>query len=129
MRPVDASNATTQSVYRLSPGRCEPSRSGQGFPVVRYIVLRAGSIAGVVQIPPPPCRQDSAYQLRASAAAVPCKLPVSVLKRIEGPNQCCGSVANQRQRTLPSCTESAIKEPRIPRSPPPTPTNTVFRYT
>src|ERR1044071_6585365 len=52
--------ATTQSVYRLSPGRTLPSRSGDGLPTATKIVLLALSEAGVIHTPPPPVFQASA---------------------------------------------------------------------
>src|SRR5438876_6934221 len=39
--PLVASIATTDSVQRLSPGRIEPSRSGDGFPIATNNVLLA----------------------------------------------------------------------------------------
>src|ERR687897_943284 len=41
-------------VYRLSPGRTLPSRSGEGLPVVKTTSPRSRSIAGACQTPPPP---------------------------------------------------------------------------
>src|SRR5712691_8739802 len=52
--------ATMQSVYRLSPGRTLPSRSGDGLPTETKMVFKSLSYAGVVQTPPPPVFQLSA---------------------------------------------------------------------
>src|SRR5947207_698521 len=49
------------SVQRLSPGRIEPSRSGDGLPIATNSVLVASSYAGVIHIEPPPVFQASAY--------------------------------------------------------------------
>src|SRR5207253_8407773 len=49
------------SVQRLSPGRIEPSRSGDGLPIATNSVLLASSYAGVIHIEPPPCCHASAY--------------------------------------------------------------------
>src|SRR6059058_4747195 len=59
--PVVASIAAIDSVQRLSPGRIEPSRSGDGLPIATNSVLLASSYAGVIHIEPPPCCQASAY--------------------------------------------------------------------
>src|SRR5690242_14124466 len=53
--------ATIDSVQRLSPGRMEPSRSGDGLPIATNRVLLASSYAGVIHIEPPPVFQASAY--------------------------------------------------------------------
>src|SRR4026209_2741858 len=52
---------TMASVYRLSPGRMLPSRSGEGLPTLTKIALSSLSYAGVVHTPPPPTFQASAY--------------------------------------------------------------------
>src|SRR2546430_5778760 len=49
------------SVHRLSPGRIEPSRSGDGLPMATNSVLVASSEAGVIHSEPPPVFQASAY--------------------------------------------------------------------
>src|SRR5213079_576361 len=41
--PLVASMATTDSVQRLSPGRIEPSRSGDGLPIATNSVFQASS--------------------------------------------------------------------------------------
>src|SRR5438876_646304 len=59
--PLVASMAAIDSVQRLSPGRIEPSRSGDGLPIATNSVLLASSYAGVIHIEPPPCCHASAY--------------------------------------------------------------------
>src|SRR5207245_2388956 len=59
--PLVASIATIDSVHRLSPGRMEPSRSGEGLPIATNSVLLASSYAGVIHTEPPPVFQASAY--------------------------------------------------------------------
>src|SRR5437899_9828073 len=49
------------SVHKLSPGRIEPSRSGDGLPIATNRVLVSASYAGVIHIEPPPVFQASAY--------------------------------------------------------------------
>src|SRR3954467_10331234 len=51
--PVFRSTATMESVYRLSPGRIAPYRSGEGLPTTKNAVLVLVSIAGVIHTPPP----------------------------------------------------------------------------
>src|SRR5678815_834999 len=53
--------ATIDSVHKLSPGRTAPSRSGEGLPILMYIIFVAGSYAGVIHMDPPPCIHASAY--------------------------------------------------------------------
>src|SRR5690349_5742995 len=59
--PLVASSATIDSVQRLSPGRTEPSRSGDGLPIATYRVFVTSSYAGVIHTEPPPVFQASAY--------------------------------------------------------------------
>ncbi len=51
--PVARSIATIESVYRLSPGRSVPYRSGEGLPATKNTVLVLRSTAGVIHTPPP----------------------------------------------------------------------------
>src|SRR5437773_12119218 len=53
--------ATIPSTQRLSPGRTEPSRSGDGLPIATNSVFVASSYAGVIHTEPPPVFQASAY--------------------------------------------------------------------
>src|SRR5881392_531242 len=59
--PLVASIATTLSLQRLSPGRIEPSRSGDGLPIATYSVLVASSYAGVIHMDAPPVFHASAF--------------------------------------------------------------------
>ena len=51
--PLSRSIATIELVYRLSPGRIAPYRSGDGLPTTKNTVRVFWSIAGVIHTPPP----------------------------------------------------------------------------
>src|SRR6185503_3307001 len=51
--PVRASSASTEFVYRFSPGLSSITKSGPGLPVVTYSVLVTSSSAYEVHVAPP----------------------------------------------------------------------------
>src|SRR5678815_5212950 len=51
--PLSRSIATIELVYRLSPGRMAPYRSGDGLPATKNTVRDLRSTAGVIHTPPP----------------------------------------------------------------------------
>ena len=61
-----ASNATNETVYKLSPGLLSPLICGDGFPVPKNKVLLSLSIAGVVHAEPPPYFAASGYFTKLS---------------------------------------------------------------
>src|SRR5207302_5177022 len=87
--PVVASIAAIDSVQRLSPGRIEPSRSGDGLPVATNSVLPASSYAGGIHIEPPPCRHAPAYVAESAFSGARARLRSSPLGVVleKGPHQ------------------------------------------
>src|SRR5438552_8664959 len=59
IRPSTGFSASSEQVYRLSPGRTSPFQSGPGLPVPQYTRLSAGSYEPVSQEDPPPFFQLS----------------------------------------------------------------------
>ena len=81
-----------ESVYRLSPGRSAPYRSGEGLPTTKKMVRVFKSTAGVIQTPPP----SVASNFRPLASWVfapgqvlgrPHALGASIGNGVEGPEQ------------------------------------------
>src|SRR3954451_13644495 len=94
--------ATMASVKRLSPGRMLPSRSGEGLPTVTKRVFDSLSYAGVVQTPPPPVFQASAYfPLSAFSLAMSrCRSAPSGVLGTQVPNQPFGALSSNVESPL-----------------------------
>src|SRR6059058_3954634 len=101
--PLVASIATIDSVQRLSPGRIEPSRSGDGFPIATNSVLVASSYAGVIHIEPPPVFQASAYLAESAFSLAMSRFRSSpspvVFDHLPHQPPCCGSGSEYQVQT------------------------------
>src|SRR5207247_448635 len=62
------------SVHKLSPGRIEPSRSGDGLPIATNRVFVSASYAGVIHIEPAPGFQASANLAEAALSLVSARM-------------------------------------------------------
>src|ERR1700722_7931878 len=99
--------ATTESVYRLSPGRDCGSYCGTGLPVPQMVSLLTGSYEPVCQRPPPPVFQALFLSFQVSLPGSPGF-----------------GTAYQRHSSLPVLASSAASQPRVPPSPAPFATRT-----
>src|SRR5213083_3524380 len=101
--PLVASMATTDSVQRLSPGRIEPSRSGDGLPIATNSVFVASSYAGVIHIEPPPVFQASAYLAESAFSLAMSRFRSSpspvVFDHLPHQPPCCGSGSEYQVQT------------------------------
>src|SRR5436190_18853335 len=94
--------ATMQSVYRLSPGRTLPSRSGDGLPTVTKIVFDSLSYEGLVHTPPPPVFQASANLALSpfSLATSRCRSAPSAVLGAHVPNHPFGALSSKLESAL-----------------------------
>src|SRR5919199_1922292 len=99
----------TESVYRLSPSRTPPSKSGAGLPVPQYMRLSSGSYMPVTQQLPPP-------RAHASPSA----------GQVADPRSPGFGTVYVRQTCRPVSIWNASRWPRTPNSPPELPTMTRF---
>src|ERR1700747_3088987 len=97
--------ARRELLYRLSPARPSPRLEGEGLPVVQNVVLVAGSYEPVIHAGAPPIFQDSPPPFLGPASAGP------------------GAVEKRHLRSRVFASYASMK-PRIPYSPPLTPTMT-----
>src|SRR6478735_7380599 len=118
----------------------EPSRSGDGLPTARKIRFRSLSYDGVIQTPPPPRCQASAFLALSDRSCVMLRcrsLPAGVVvthlphhpfgaigSKVGSP--CGAGMLYQRHICRPVAASYAVTCPRIPYSPPETPTITMF---
>src|SRR5438105_9629312 len=132
--PLVASIATTDSVQRLSPGRIEPSRSGDGFPIATNSVFVASSYAGVIHTEPPPVFQASAYLAESARSFAMSRLrssPSGVVLE-NGPHQppSSGEGSVYHVHTgAPLAAFKAFTQPRMPYSAPEVPMITLSPIT
>src|SRR5437879_12243518 len=115
--------ATMPSVQRLSPGRTEPSRSGDGLPTATYSVFVASSYAGVIHTPPPPFCHASAYLAESVFSFAMSRwrsLPSGVvLARVTHQPPSSGEgIEYHVQASAPVAPLRAFTQPRIPYSHP-----------
>src|SRR5207248_9961832 len=98
-----ASIATIVSVQRLTPGRLEPSRSGDGLPIATNTVVVASSYAGVIHIEPPPVFQASAYFAESAFSLAMSRFRSSpspvVFDHLPHQPPCCGSGSEYQVQT------------------------------
>src|SRR6266550_377479 len=104
------------STQRLSPGRTEPSRSGDGLPIATYSIFVASSYAGVIHTPPPPFFQASGY-LAESAFS----FAISRWRSLPSGE----GIVYHVQTSAPVAPLKAFTQPRMPYSPPDVPTITL----
>ena len=122
--------ATMPSTQRLSPGRTEPSRSGDGLPIATYSIFVASSYAGVIHTPPPPFFQASAYLAESAFSSAISRwrsLPSGVVFA-HTPHQPPSSgegIVYHVQTSAPVAPLKALTQPRMPYSPPDVPTITL----
>src|SRR4051812_38807988 len=107
------------------------------------MVCDSGSYAGVIHTPPPPVFQASAYLALSpfSLATSRCRSAPSGVVFVQAPNQPLGAFSSnvgsplgagieyQRHTCLPSTALNAVRWPRMPYSPPDTPTITLLPMT
>src|SRR5712664_1327891 len=101
--PVSGSNASTQSVYRSSPGLGLPSKSGEGLLVPQYNRFSSGSNVPGIHVVPPPCLYKSPGQLDDPGSPGP-------------------GIVQNRHASFPVSASIAATNPRTPSSPPDVPT-------
>src|SRR2546426_10615711 len=101
--PFVALIATMLSVHKLSPGRIEPSRSGDGLPIATNRVLVSASYAGVIHIEPPPVFQASAYLAESAFSLAMSRFRSSpspvVFDHLPHQPPCCGSGSEYQVQT------------------------------
>src|SRR5437879_13354029 len=129
--PLVASMAAIDSVQRLSPGRIEPSRSGDGFPIATNNVWLESSYAGVIHIEPPPCCQASAYlaESACSFAMSRCRSSPSGVVLDQAPHQppLVGSgIVYHVHTAMPVMALNAFTNPRMPYTAPDVPMTTLL---
>src|SRR5205809_6259966 len=124
--PLAASIAAIDSVKRWTPGRIEPSRSGDGLPIATNSVLLASSYAGVIHMEPPPCCHASAYLAESALSLARSRFRSSpsgvVLEK--GPHQPPSwgdGMVYQVHTSAPLAALKAFTYPRMPYSAPEVP--------
>src|SRR5215469_17128160 len=103
--PVFGSIARTEAVYRSSPGRELPSKSGAALLVVQYRVSSSGSYVPGIHVVAPPCKYKSPGQLSE-------------------PNSPGPGMVHNFHLSAPFLASKAARNPRTPESPPDVPTMT-----
>src|SRR6185312_8801091 len=127
MLPSLASTAMMQSEHRLSPGRTEPSRSGDGLPTAKNNRCDAGSYVGVIHTPPPPRCHASPYCAIAafSASMLRCNGSPSLVVGVNFPSHPLSNTVCADHSGWPLLLLCARTNPPMPYSPPEMPTITL----